>query len=217
MTDERHSSPDGPDGPGGSGSSSGAAASGDLGYIRDVLARTEARIDPHAFHFVMWGTLVLVCYPLLNWFELMHRPRWMLSIGVGGLVLGSVLSCVFEIRLARCPRLSGENTFVGRQVEQIVWLNVGMGVLFSAIGPASGLIPHQAVQLVWGFAYANMAYMVGVVYRIEYLVAGLAIAVGTLAAWFVPPYRGFILGPFMGLGMIIPGVMAERRVARLRE
>ena len=193
----------------------GTAASADLLYIRDVLARTEARIDPHAFHFVMWGALVLVCYPLLNWLELSGRPWAMLWLGVSALVLGSVLSCVFEIRLARRPRLPGENTFVGRQVVQIVWFNVGLGILLSAIGPGSGLIPHQAVSLVWGFVYANMAYMVGVVYRTEYLVAGLAIAAGALAAWFLPSYRGFILGPFMGLGMIIPGVMAERRVARL--
>lgn len=187
----------------------------DLHFIRDVLARTEARVDPHAFHFVMWGALVLVCYPLLNWFELGGRFRSMLWLGAGALVVGTALSCLLEIRLARRPRLSGENTFVGRQVVKIVWLNVGLAALLSAIGPGTGLIPDHAVSLVWGFAYANMAYMVGVVYRPEYLVAGLAIALGTLVAWFVPSYRGFILGPFMGLGMIIPGIMAERRVARL--
>ena len=35
------------------------------------------------------------------------------------------------------------------------------------------------------------------------------------SACLVPSHSGFILGPFMGLGMIVPGVMAERRVARL--
>jgi len=188
----------------------------DLRYIREVLARTEGRVDPHAFHFVMWGTLVLVCYPLLNWFELAGRFRAMLWLGVSALVVGAILSAGFEIRLARRPRLPGENTFVARQVVKIVWLNVGLAALLSAVGPAFGLVPHQGVSLVWGFAYANMAYMVGVVYRTEYLVAGLAIAAASLLAWAAPSYRGFILGPSMGLGMIIPGVMAERRVARLR-
>ena len=27
---------------------------------------------------------------------------------------------------------------------------------------------------------------------------------------------GYILGPFMGIGLIVPGLMGERRVARLR-
>jgi len=188
----------------------------DLRYIREVLARTEARVDPHAFHFVMWGALVLVCYPLLNWFELTGRLRAMAWLGASALVTGAILSAAFEIRLASRPRLPGENTFVARQVVKIVWLNVGLAALLSAVGPAFGLVPHQGVSLVWGFAYANMAYMVGVVYRTEYLVAGLAIAAASLVAWSMPSYRGFILGPFMGLGMIVPGVMAERRVARLR-
>jgi len=192
------------------------SASGDLRYIRDVLARTEARIDPHAFHFVMWGALVLVGYPLLNWFELTGRLSAMLWLGVGALTAGAIGSAAFEIRLAGRPRLAGESTFVARQVVRIVWLNVGLAALLSAAGPAFDLLPHEGVSLVWGFAYANMAYMVGVVYRAEYMVAGLAIAAATLVAWFVPAYRGFVLGPFMGLGMIVPGVMAERRVARMR-
>ncbi len=33
----------------------------------------------------------------------------------------------------------------------------------------------------------------------------------------LPDVQGWILGPVMGLGMIVPGVMAERRVRRLRE
>ncbi|MHC4960366.1 MAG: hypothetical protein ACYTGN_18610 [Planctomycetota bacterium] len=188
----------------------------ELRFINDVLARTESRIDPHAFHFIIWGALVLVCYPLLNWFELAGDLRGMAWLGGGALLLGAVLSFTLEMRLARRPRLTGENTFVSRQVTRIVAINIGFGALLSAIGPGSGLVAPDAVPLVWGLAYANMAYMIGVVYRPEYLVAGLAIGAGALVAWFVPGYRGFILGPFMGLGMIIPGVLAERRVARMR-
>lgn len=32
-----------------------------------------------------------------------------------------------------------------------------------------------------------------------------------------PYYNGYILGPFMGLGLIIPGTMGERRVRKLIE
>jgi len=193
------------------------AAAEDLQFIREVVSRTQARIDPHAFHFVMWGTLVLVCYPLLNWLELAGRHAAMGWLGGGALVLGTILSCVLEIRLAGRPRLSGENTFVARQVVRIVAFNVGAGALLSAVGPATGLVAPDAVSVVWGIVYANMAFMVGVVYMPEYRIAGLAIAASALAAWWTPPYRGFILGPVMGLGMIVPGLMAERRVARMRE
>ena len=193
------------------------AAAADLDFIKQIMMKTNARIDPHAFHFVMWGALVLLCYPLLNWFELNEKFSWMLGLGVTALVLGSVGSAVFEMRLARKPRIEGENTFVSRQVTLIVFANIPLGVLLSSVAPAMGIVPHDQVSIVWGFLYANMAYMVGVVYMREYLLAGIAILIGTLVAWPTPHYRGFILGPFMGLGMIIPGLMAERRVARLRE
>ena len=35
-------------------------AGNDLRYIREVLERTHRRIDPHAWHFVLWGTIVLL-------------------------------------------------------------------------------------------------------------------------------------------------------------
>ena len=44
-------------------------AAADLEYISSVIKRTQKRIDPHAFHFVLWGAIVLVCYPLLNYFQ----------------------------------------------------------------------------------------------------------------------------------------------------
>ena len=86
----------------------------------------------------------------------------------------------------------------------------------SAAGPATGFIPGPYVNVLWGFVYANMAFMIGVVYTREYLLAGAFIAAGTVLALFLPRHSGFVLGPFMGLGMIVPGVMAERRVARLK-
>ena len=62
-----------------------------------------------------------------------------------------------------------------------------------------------------------MAYMVGVVYAREYLFAGIFIAIGALIALANVEHAGMILGPFMGLGMILPGIAAERRVARMRK
>ena len=44
-------------------------------------------------------------------------------------------------------------------------------------------IPGPFVPVVWGFVYANMAYMVGVVYAREYLVAGAVICVGDSRTW----------------------------------
>jgi len=191
------------------------SAASDLEYVRRVIERTQARVDPHAFHFVLWGTLVLFVYPLLNWLET-AAPDWRLPIGVAALVVGAAGSALLEWRLQTRPRVAGENTFVARPVVLIVSPVLGAAALLSAIGPPTGAVPGPYVPVVWGFAYAVMAFMVGVVYTTEYLVAGAAIFAGSVVALLHVDVAGYVLGPCMGLGMIVPGLMAERRVARMR-
>jgi len=191
-------------------------ATSDLEFIASVLKRTQRRIDPHAFHYVLWGALVLVCYPLVNWFQNTGNLPGMAWVGGAALVIGVAGSALTEWRLARKPRLPGEDTFVSKQVVLITWANVGPGILLSAVGPASGLLHPAYIPVCWGLLYANMAFMVGVVYAREYMFAGIFIAIGAVAALANVEQAGYILGPFMGLGMILPGIAAERRVARMR-
>jgi len=192
------------------------AASSDLEFIASIMRRTQSAVDPHAFHFVLWGALVLVCYPALNWFQTQEALAPMAWIGGFALLIGAVGSFWTEMRIAKSPRVDAEDTYVSKQIVLIVWANVGPGILISAVGPATGFIHPAYIPVAWGLLYANMAYMVGVVYTREYLFSGIAIGAGALLALWRVEYAGYILGPFMGLGMIIPGVMAERRVARMR-
>ena len=191
------------------------AATADLDYIRDVVRKTHARIDTHAFHTVWWGALVLVWYPLSNWLQNRELFTWMAGVIAGAMVLGFLGSFLLEFRLRFKPRLKGENTFIARQAILIVYANIAGACVLSALGPDTGFIAGPNVPIIWGLAYANIAFMLGVVYTREYLVAGLAIFLGAALAILFQRYAGYILGPFMGLGMIIPGVMGERRVRRL--
>lgn len=192
-------------------------AARDLKLIREVLERTEQRIDPHAFHFVWWGAIVLVWYPLANLFMLAgNRPAmfWTMGISLG---IGSIGSSVMGYRAGKNPRLTGENTFISRQVGMIVLATIGTGIVLSPLAPSTGFIAHQHMPTMWALVYALMAFMVGVVYRSEFLWAGAVIWAAAVVAMFLPDYNGFIVGPAMGLGMIVPGVMAERRVRRMRD
>lgn len=188
----------------------------DLKFIRSVLERTERRIDPHAFHYVLWGAIVLVWYPLSHWFQLRGDTTAMLYLGIGAVALGTVLSGLLGWRRSRRTRLAGENTFVSRQVGLVTAGALVAAIVLSALGPATGMIPGERVPVVWGLAYAALAYNVGVVYRSEFLWSGVAIFAGSLVALALPDLQGYVLGPVMGLGMIVPGLMAERRVSRMR-
>jgi hypothetical protein len=188
----------------------------DLKLIREILERTHQRIDPNGSHFVWWGAIVLVWYPLGNVFALrkdMVGFFWVMGVA---LTIGFLGSMFMGIRSHRRPRLQGGNTFISRQVGMIVLGTIATGIVLSPLAPKSGFIAPQHMNTMWAFVYAALAYMVGVVYTREFLWAGAAIWAAAVVAMFLPDYNGFIVGPAMGLGMIVPGVMAERRVARLR-
>jgi len=190
-------------------------AAGDLDVIRRVLESTHRRIDPHMFHFVLWGIIVLVWYPLANWFEMRgdSRAMWIL-MGVS-LGVGNIGSFVGEWREHRSPRLKASDTRLALQCARLVWVFMGAAGALSVALPLAGagnFIPHT-----WGFAYALMAMSLGVVYSVEFFWSGLAIFAASIAALFLLPYWGFILGAAMGLGILVPGLIAERRVHRLSQ
>lgn len=190
-------------------------AATDMAYIRDVMRRTQARIDTHAFHSVHWGAIVLLWYPLANWFCSRGRTDVSQILTIGCVAAGVLFSVGREIHLSRRPRLPGGNTFIRDQVKLITTFCVCAGVLLSSLGPTLDILATADIAVVWGFTYAVMAYMMGVVYTREYLYAGVAIFAGSIAAMLFPQYMGYILGPAMGLGLMVPGLMGERRVRRL--
>jgi hypothetical protein len=189
----------------------------DLSFIKQVLDRTHRLIDPHAFHYVHWGAIVLIWYPLANLFVDLGRQGLVLPLSIAAVTLGMGLSTFREIRLARRPRLEGQNTFVGRQVVCILVVSLGAGGVLSGLAPATGFIEGPDVPIIWGLAYANMAFMIGVIYNRDFLAAGAFIFLGCVAAMLFQAQCGYILGPVMGLGLIVPGILAERRVRYLQE
>ncbi len=187
----------------------------ELAFVKDIMQRTSQRVDAHAFHSVHWGVIVLVWYPLGNWFNQQNMMSWYIGISVASLLVGAGLSVWRGARVARNPRLAGGNTFVSCQIARIAFANLIAGFVLSFIAPATGLIAGANVPIIWGLVYANMAFMMGVAYSIDFIISGVFIFVGALLAILMPAYNGYILGPFMGLGMIVPGLRAEARLRSL--
>jgi hypothetical protein len=194
-----------------------AEAQRELAFLRELFERTRRRLDPHAFHFVHWGAIVLVWYPIGAWLQQQGRVDDQLPLGAAALGLGFLLSLVRESRLARSPRVEGENTFVGRQVAWITAACIAAGAVLSALAPAFGFVEGENMPIVWGLVYANLAVMVGIVYERDFLLAGLVIFAGAIVAICLQPWAGYVLGPTMGRGMIVPGRRAEKRVRALRD
>jgi hypothetical protein len=219
-----------------------AHAQQDLAFVKDIVQKTSQRIDAHAFHCEHWGLIVLIWYPLANWFwhqwvvardaadaavkagidATIHKEAmvtWLtchIGIGVASVILGTILSIVRGAKLSKKPRLAGSNTFISNQLGIIVGANLVAGFILSGVAPANEFIAGENVPIVWGFVYANMAFMMGVAYGHDFLISGIAIFAGCITAIFLQDYNGYILGPVMGLGMVVPGLRAEARVRQLQ-
>jgi len=186
-------------------------ASQDLAFVRDLIGRTQRRVDAHAYQFIWWGTIVLLWYPLAN----VYPSLWGTIMGVA-LGVGSVGSFLLGAWHGRRPRIAAESTVVSRQLGHIVFACIGGGVVLSVAAPMTGLVEGTSMPTIWALVYAVMTYMVGIVYTSEWRWAAVGILAAAVVAMFLPAYNGLIVGPAMGLGLIVPGLLAERRVARMR-
>ena len=191
-------------------------ASNDLMYIREVLDRTHRSIDQGAWPFVLWGTIVLLWYPTHNLMWLNVFPNWWWQLLIFVLAVGGVGMTVIGRRMKRRPDYAvAEKTIIARQITRICWSYVGAASLLSVLGPITGIIPGPQVPVIWGFAYAHMTFGVGVAtYSRQYLVSAAAIFAGSVLAMAFTEFNGLILGPCMGLGMLVPGVISMRRAQR---
>lgn len=188
-------------------------ALGELRQLESLLTRASRRLDPHAFHYVHWGCIVLAWYPLENLVTRMGHDAWRLPIGVCAVGLGMLLSLLREKRLQRSERVAREDPALTKRILLAVYGCVAVGVLFSALLPSLGLLASDRVVTIWGLVYVNIAFVSGLLYRSSFLWAALFILVGVVLAVLFPAYAGFILGPFAGLGMIVPGRRAESSIS----
>ncbi|MCG3135198.1 MAG: hypothetical protein HMLKMBBP_02704 [Planctomycetes bacterium] len=185
----------------------------DLALVRSILDRTQRRLDPHAFHFVAWGLIVLAWYPLDTWMAAGARPAaWRVALGVASVATGAAWSFLGERRLARTGGTRGEDPGFSRQVGLLVAGAIGAGAVLSFVAGATHVFHPDRIPVMWGFCYAVLAWGMGVLYTREYLFAGVWILAGTVAAMALPEHQGYVLGPAMGLGMAVPGVLTMRRL-----
>lgn len=189
----------------------------DLNLINKVLQMTHRRVDPHMFHLIIWGLIVLVWYPLLNYLTLTNQFYYIpatMAFFLGG---GGIASFIFSMRTVARPRIKAGNVRFSLKIGAIAWYFTGLGVVISILIPKLYPGSYQLLYPIWGGIYALMLFTWGIFYSIEFLWCSFLPLLGTIASLVWLQYAGFILGPTMGIGVLIPGVIAELRVARMRK
>lgn len=192
-------------------------ARAEVRYLDELVQRARLRIDPHAFHYVHWGVIVLLWYPIDNWLRHQGAGGLRIGLGVGSVVLGIGLSAWRERRLVHTPRLQAEDADLVRRIVAVVYTSVVAGTILSGLLPARGILHGDDIPLIWGLVYANIAFVTGHLYRPSFLYGAALIFAGVVMAAFLREQNGYILGPCMGLGILVPGLAAERDVRRQKQ
>jgi len=153
----------------------------------------------------------------MSWLQTAGQKRACLTMSLVAIDDSVLISGFLGWRHGRHPRLAATNTLLARRLGQLTAIFIVTGVVLSfavpMLSPSGGgrYVPH-----VWGLLYALMLMTLGVIYSREFFFCGLPSLLATLAALHWVDQSGYLLGPAMGLGCIVAGTIAERRVARLR-
>src|SRR5262245_47244733 len=156
-------------------------AARDLELIGRVLEQTRRRGDPQMFSLIVLGTIVLIWYPLMSWFEASGRDRarvWVSAVALGG---GVSLSTFLGWWYARRPRLAASNTTLAKRLGQLTAIFVVTGVVLSFAVPTLAEGGGAYVPHVWGLLYALMLMTLGVIYSREFFFCGLPSLIATIA------------------------------------
>lgn len=201
----------------------------DLKFMRSMIERTQRQIDPGAPSIIVWGIVCIIGYCGTQWLLVHAKHGYDFNILWGILYLfGFSLSWFFDHRLKKRMIAKGIKSYISKQINWvwailvingIVW---GCLIFFNNMHLAHGTLDGKAfvevylrslrsVMFLWAGIYGIALTMMGILYSKEWLIAGIAVFVSIVIATFVRPYSYIILGIVMGLGCIIPGLIAIRR------
>lgn len=184
----------------------------DLKFIRSMAERTQRQIDPRAPIIITWGVICLLGYPASQWLAIhqyFEQISW-LWLGLG--LLGAVLSMFFAHQIHKQEINRGVKSYISKQIALVWIILVSNGIVWTLLGIFHN--PHQSPGpgFIWAALYGIGLSMMGILYSKEWFISGIAIFIAIVFATFARPYASIILGITMGLGCIIPGVIAQQRL-----
>ncbi len=181
-----------------------------LQFMRSAIEKTRRDFDPGTAIFITWGLICLVGYTATH-FLIAHQAHakintvWFSLYGIG-----IPLSMFFGYRLSKRQENRGIVPYIYIQIGWIWGITVASGIIFGTFW--FGRISVSDINFLWAWVYAIALSMTGVVYSKEWLMGGIGIFVGMLAAIFLKQYAYLILGIAMCAGCVIPSLVTQKRL-----
>jgi len=187
----------------------------DLRFMRSVIEKTRRDFDPGAAIFITWGLLCLIGYTATH-FLIAHQAYskintvWFSLYGIG-----VPLSMFFGYRISKRQNMQGVVPYIYIQIGWIWGIMVASGIIFGTLGLGRSFFSD--INFLWAWIYAITLSMTGVVYSKEWLMGGIGIFVGMVAAVFLKQYAYLILGFAMCAGCVIPSLITQKRLRDVKK
>ena len=183
-----------------------------LEFMRLAIERTRRDFDPGAVGWIAWGMACLIGYVAMHFLATPTNYKLMWLIWILLLAIAGGVNAFCDIRIRKQEKKAGMVPLLSRQVGWVWAVAVLHGVVWSILGLFRDW--HGGPGFLWALVYSIALCATGIIYAREWLWAGLGVFVGMIAAFFVKDYAYIILGLAMGLGCIIPAIIAHKKYRR---
>jgi len=185
-----------------------AVLAGDLKFMRSVIEKTYRLYDPRWPVMIIWGLIFLIGLPATQYFlatpqlKDFVQPMWIIMW-----VIGAAVGIFDGIR---CEIREKKTGYVSRLSNQLglIWFILLLNGSIWSIGPFSVFFGKQA--FLWAAIFGFGLSVSGILSSKEWLFGGVAIFISILAASIIEEYAYVILGIAIGLGCIVPAIVAQR-------
>ena len=180
----------------------------DIKFIRSVIEKTYRAFDSGSPLFIVFGLIFLLGLPATQYLvtspglKEFVQPMWIILWVIGAAVaMFNGLRC--EIREKKTGCISRLSNQLG-----LIWYILLLNASIWSIGPFSVFLGKQA--FLWAAIFGFGLSIEGILSSKEWLFGGVAILVSILIASIIKEYAYVILGIAIGLGCIIPAIIARR-------
>ena len=181
-----------------------------LQFMRSAIERTRRDFDPGTAIFITWGLLCLVGYTATHFLIANQAYAKINTVWFSLYGIGFPLSMFFGYRLSKRQENHGIVPYIYIQIGWIWGITITSGIIFGTFWFGRCFVSD--INFLWAWVYAISLSMTGVVYSKEWLMGGIGIFVGMLAAVFLKQYAYLILGIAMCAGCVVPSLITQKRL-----
>ena len=180
-----------------------------LHFMRLAIERTRRDFDPEAYVMIVWGLVCMIGYSAIYFLEKLQLYKWIWPVYLPLLAIGVCVSIVSGIRVSKRQKKAGLVPRISNQIGWTWMIVLAHGVVWSSLGLFFDFFGGPG--FLWAMVYSIALGMIGIIYSKEWLWGGIGIFAGMVVAFIIKDYAYLILGFAMGLGCIIPAIIAQRR------